>query len=377
MEKTSVIIPNFNYSPFLERRINSVVNQTVKPGEIIFLDDCSTDDSLRVAEGLLSQCGVPWRIIKNDCNLGVSRQWLKGIELANCDHVWICEADDYCDLNFLGTILPAFNDDDVVLAYCQSNFVDQSGEVICNYYNYISRYFDFARWSENYKENGIEEINKYLCCINTIPNASAVVFNKSRVDLAKITQISDYANNGDWLFYILCLSSYPENKICYFHAPLNYFVRHQSSVFGSESFSTRPIVEFLTIMMYLLDNFAINQETKEVMLRSLIGNLVYWPVDQKLNVLLSKIMQHLPRENFYLLYSQETEQIISRLKHKIATSEKRIQEQNYDLDNLKKTIEDYNNCWCVNRMKLKTKLLSPLLTRFKKMFVTGLQRKTK
>lgn len=376
MRKVSVVIPNYNYANLLDRRIASIVNQTVKPCEIIFLDDCSTDDSLNVVNGLLSRCNIPWRIIKNDCNQGVFRQWLKGIEFTENDYLWICEADDYCELNFLETLLPAFNDENVVLAYCQSQFVDQTGGEICNYHNYISRYFDFSRWTEDYKEEGTEEINKYLCCINTIPNASSVIINKSRVDLAKIAQISDYSNNGDWLFYILCLSSYSENKICYFRSPLNYFVRHQSSVFGSESSSTRPIEEFLRIIMYLLENFAIDRSAKEVMLRSLIGNLVYWPVDQNLNTLLTKIMKYLPQDNFYMIYSQENDQILSRLKHKINICENRIQEQNDHIDSLKKTIEEYNNRCYIDRIKRKTRLLLSPLKRLKKMFVAVLLRKT-
>ena len=270
MKEVTVIIPNYNYATLLERRLASIVKQTAKPCEILFLDDCSTDESLNVAENILSQCDIPWRIVKNECNQGVFKQWLKGLELARYNYIWIAEADDYCELNFVEKLLATFDDDKVVLAYCQSKIVDKSGKEIDNYYNYISRYFDFSRWSQNYKEDGIEEIGKYLCCTNTIPNASSVIFNKSLIDLRKISQIADYSNNGDWLFYILSLSSYPENKICYFSEPLNYFVRHQSSVFGKEENPTRPIVEFLSIMLYILEHFTIDPGAKHAMVKSLI-----------------------------------------------------------------------------------------------------------
>ena len=355
--KISVVIPNYNYAALLERRISSIVNQTVKPNEIIFLDDCSTDDSLNIAENLLSQCDIPWRIIENDSNQGVFRQWLKGIELAKYNYFWIAEADDYCELNFVEELLAAFDDEKVVLAYCQSKIIDQSGDTVNDYYNYMKRYFENYIWDKDYIANGTIEIEKYLCCINTIPNASAVLFNKSLIDWNKISRVGAYSNNGDWLFYILCLSSYPDNKIGYFATPLNYFVRHEASVFVKENSSTRPILEFLEIILYLLENFKIEHREKSVMLRSVVGNLIYWPVDSGLNVLLGKIMSHLPQDNLYVVYNQEMDNIISRFKHRIRTNENCIKKRDEYILKLESSIERYKNNNILYRIKRKAKAL--------------------
>ena len=44
----SVIVPNYNHAPFLEERINSILNQSYDNYELIILDDKSTDNSLEV-----------------------------------------------------------------------------------------------------------------------------------------------------------------------------------------------------------------------------------------------------------------------------------------------------------------------------------------
>ncbi|MBI3801320.1 MAG: glycosyltransferase, partial [Deltaproteobacteria bacterium] len=48
MPKVSVVITNYNYGRFLERRLRSVLEQTYRDLEVIYLDDCSTDNSEEV-----------------------------------------------------------------------------------------------------------------------------------------------------------------------------------------------------------------------------------------------------------------------------------------------------------------------------------------
>ena len=47
--KVSVIVPIYNVEPYIERCLKSLVNQTLKDIEIILIDDCSTDKSLKIA----------------------------------------------------------------------------------------------------------------------------------------------------------------------------------------------------------------------------------------------------------------------------------------------------------------------------------------
>lgn len=48
--KIGIIIPNYNYEHTIEKCLNSVLNQTYKNYQIIFVDDMSTDNSVEVAE---------------------------------------------------------------------------------------------------------------------------------------------------------------------------------------------------------------------------------------------------------------------------------------------------------------------------------------
>lgn len=46
--KISILITNYNKSQFLNKSLNSILNQDYKNYEIILYDDCSTDDSLNI-----------------------------------------------------------------------------------------------------------------------------------------------------------------------------------------------------------------------------------------------------------------------------------------------------------------------------------------
>jgi len=94
--KISVIITLYNKAPYILRCINSVNNQTYDDIEGLIIDDCSTDDSLRISVDAINQYkgNVRWRIIHMDTNVGVSSIRNKGIAEAAGDYIYYIDADD-------------------------------------------------------------------------------------------------------------------------------------------------------------------------------------------------------------------------------------------------------------------------------------------
>ncbi|MBS0384631.1 MAG: glycosyltransferase, partial [Proteobacteria bacterium] len=172
----SVVVPNYNYARHLKQRLESIVNQTLAPREIIFLDDCSSDDSVAVAERVLADAPINWRIVRNDENSGdVFAQWRRGAELAQGDIVWIAEADDWADPRFLETAAKAFQRNDIVLSMTQSQQADREGRVTsADYLDYV-RDVSSVKWTRAFLSDGCEEVREGLSIKNTIPNVSAVL----------------------------------------------------------------------------------------------------------------------------------------------------------------------------------------------------------
>ena len=59
--KIAIIIPNYNYEHTIEKCLTSILNQTYKNYEIIFVDDMSTDNSVKIAKKML---GKPHKVIE-------------------------------------------------------------------------------------------------------------------------------------------------------------------------------------------------------------------------------------------------------------------------------------------------------------------------
>ena len=89
--KFSIIIPNYNNGKFLEKCLNSVLNQTYKNYEIIFVDDMSEDNSLEIAERMLKGHKV-LRVPYKKYNGGTRNI---GIMEATGDYIMCIDSDDW------------------------------------------------------------------------------------------------------------------------------------------------------------------------------------------------------------------------------------------------------------------------------------------
>ena len=177
--KVSVIVPSYRHARYLEQRLRSIFNQTLRPHEIIFLDDASPDDSVEVARRLSLESPVPMRIIVNERNNGSTfRQWMKGLSLATGDLVWIAESDDACHPQLLERLVPEFYDPEVVIAYSQSAIIGAEGELISDHFLGYTDDLSPDRWRSPFSVPADEEVEFALSHKCTIPNASAALFRR-------------------------------------------------------------------------------------------------------------------------------------------------------------------------------------------------------
>ena len=225
MPTVSVIIPNYNHASFLKQRINSVLHQTFQDFEIIILDDCSTDNSKEIIEDYRLYPKVK-HITYNKANSSSTfKQWEKGINLATGELIWIAESDDVVEPTFLEKLVTlAAQNSNIVLAYCATEFIDEKGKSLG--LNNWAAALDPVRWQNVYINDGKDEIEQFLHYRNTIPNASAVIFQKKSALFIYQLVKKKMKFAGDWIFWVSVLA---HGKIAYTNEVLNYQRDHQQT----------------------------------------------------------------------------------------------------------------------------------------------------
>ena len=253
--KVSVIVPNYNHAPYLEERLRSIFRQTHAPHEILFLDDASSDESVAVARRVAAESPVPFHLVLNERNSGSTfRQWLKGIDLASGDLVWIAESDDTCRPELLERLVPEFVDPEVMLAYCQSAIIGHDGREVAADYLACTEDLSPTRWRYPYCVSGREEVERALSQRNTIPNASAVVFRKPEV-LDEREDLERLRLGGDWLFYAMRIR---RGKIAYIPESLNGHRHHDGTVRNAFERAVALFEEQLAVKARIFELFPVS-----------------------------------------------------------------------------------------------------------------------
>ena len=130
--QVSIIVPVYNVENYIERCLNSLVNQTFKDIEIITINDGSTDKSLELLNKYAKE---DIRISVIDLgDEGVSYCRNLGIEKANGKYIMFVDSDDWIDSSMVEVMYKKAEENKLDLVMCSyiREFKDHSKEKIFN-----------------------------------------------------------------------------------------------------------------------------------------------------------------------------------------------------------------------------------------------------
>lgn len=93
----SYIVPTYNCEKFIEKAVESALSQTYENMQIIFSDDCSTDNTYEKTKELLANYQGPHKIkiYRNEVNLGITKHMNKlFLECAEGEYIVVSHGDD-------------------------------------------------------------------------------------------------------------------------------------------------------------------------------------------------------------------------------------------------------------------------------------------
>jgi glycosyltransferase involved in cell wall biosynthesis len=166
----SIIIPVFNLQDYLEKCLNSIINQTFSNLEIIIIDDGSTDSSQVIIEKYKK---IDPRIIllQGDHN-GTAAARKLGIQYAHGDYLTFVDGDDWLDEDSIETMVSQFSDTDCEIVVAQHRKVYIQEKIRYEYkddypfdtidpqsfLDIINERRDFTLWAKMFKKHLFENI---------------------------------------------------------------------------------------------------------------------------------------------------------------------------------------------------------------------------
>lgn len=124
----SVIVPVYNTKEYLERCVNSLLNQTYQDMEIILVDDGSTDGSGEICDRFAER-DRRIRVLHKE-NGGSSSARNLGIENAEGDYIGFVDSDDYVDANMYEKLYAAVYEHHVKAAQIGRDEIDPAGNIL-------------------------------------------------------------------------------------------------------------------------------------------------------------------------------------------------------------------------------------------------------
>ena len=121
----SVIIPNHNYSEYIQESIQSVLNQTYTNVELIIVDDGSTDDSINTIQRFEGRV----QLIKQS-QAGVSSARNTGFKAAKGELICFLDADDVWLPEKLEVQVQRFLDESIGLVYSSIFNCDEALRIV-------------------------------------------------------------------------------------------------------------------------------------------------------------------------------------------------------------------------------------------------------
>ncbi len=217
----SIITPVYNVERCIEKTINSIINQSTKDFEFLLIDDGSEDLSIQIAENLLINSDVNYRIIKQ-INGGVSVARNKGIDEARGEYICFLDSDDYIHEDYIKLMYEKASSCNCDLVFCDYVQVDSKDKILVE---------STTRFLESYV-SGKEGALKQLNCDITIGMGSAL-YRTSIIKENKLYFDSSRKYAEDVVFTVKALLKM--NKIMSLNEALMFYVRWDSSVTNSVS----------------------------------------------------------------------------------------------------------------------------------------------
>lgn len=202
----SVVMATYNGEDYIEKQLESILNQSRLPEEIIICDDCSKDNTLQIIRKFVEKHNeIKWIVVKNNKNQGYIINFFNAIGKATGEIIILSDQDDVWDKNKIKFFVKCFNEhEDMLSIHSDYSIIDSNENIIGN--NQIGYQKEIEKYS----------IQKFCERLNYCGMSSA--FRSNLKEVLKDIDPNDIPTH-DWTIHALSIvrdGMYVSNKITSF-----------------------------------------------------------------------------------------------------------------------------------------------------------------
>ena len=223
--QVSIIVPAYNAEKTIEKCLDSLFNQTLKEIEIIVINDCSKDSTLKILKKYKNKI----KLIDNKKNLGPAGSRNKGLDVAQGKYIGFVDADDWVAPNMYELMSSKMNDE-VDLVACSRINVTKSGEK------------PIINKNKDTDAKAFTKTSNYNC---------DKLFKREIIEKHHLRLPEQYSYAEDFAFGIRY--KYYANKMCILEEPLSYYLAdREGSITNSYK---RNLLNIIKVLEDMLDFF--------------------------------------------------------------------------------------------------------------------------
>jgi glycosyltransferase involved in cell wall biosynthesis len=244
MLKVTIIIPVYNVSQYIERCLDSVLNQDYPCIECIIVNDCTLDNSIELAESKLNAYSgnIIFKILHQKKNMGLSAARNRGILAADGDYVYFLDSDDTISPNCISLL--SYLAEEYGADIVQGNLKRGDPALLSN------ELFDIAL--QNFPQYSSEHRwIKENILLNVPVSSCGRLVRKNFIEVNELWFREDIVNEDVlWRFF---LAKYVKS-IAFHQNAIYYYHYNSGSIINADNNNNKRVESSMTVLKSCLDN---------------------------------------------------------------------------------------------------------------------------
>ena len=257
MEKISVALATYNGEKYIEKQLDSIRNQTIKPDEVVIVDDKSSDRTVALINEFIAVNNlVNWKLFVNEKNVGYRKNFYNALKKVTGEVIFLSDQDDEWHKNKIEVMLKLLRENtDIYALNSAVNLIDESSNKIIlklekNYYNSNFLYMEHIPQKIEYFDIA------YIGLHNVSPGCTMAV----RWEIVDIFLHSyNYLLPHDWFMNLIASA---DRKCAFLNVALTDYRQHGNNAIGANTSPAAGILKktrMVRINDYLARNDAIQR----------------------------------------------------------------------------------------------------------------------